>query len=219
MGKKIVENTPAYEQLLTEKLNMQNDVYWRDPKGGLFPEKAIKKEDKAREDVINKIVKKVYKLRELMRNTKTNVFAMADDYLDKLAKSKGLEKYHSSTASLINFRGNLKIEIDTADLIKFNENLNVAKMHIDEFIATRPSDDPILKSIIQQTFDTDGRVNRYMVLRLRKYRIPNEPESWTRAMKLIDESMEVYTSRRYIRIKYRDDTGNWHTFPLDWSDM
>lgn len=222
MGKRVVFNVPEFEALQTEEVTMANgDVVWKDPKGGYMPKALIKKEERKREKVINDVVGRVYKLRSAMKAVKAKVFSMVDDFLDDMAKAKGLEKYESETASLINFQGNLKIEVDTADLMKFNENLNLAKQHINEFMDSRPSQDPVLKSILEQTFDTrTGKINRYMILRLRKYRIPDEPESWKRAMSLIDESMEVYVSRRYLRVKFRDpDNGKWTNLPLDWADM
>jgi hypothetical protein len=100
--------------------------------------------------------------------------------------------------------------------LQFNEKLQVAKALIDNCIK-RWSDGsrPEIKTLVDDAFyvDKTGNINKDRVLGLRRLKI--EDMEWQEAMQAIGDSIQVVSSKTYIRFYQRSESGAYNQIPLD----
>lgn len=190
-------------------------------KGHLVPQSSVKEIDKLRDDVVKKMVEKSKELNQVMRDTKEVMFSefenfvavSAQEYDTKIGGEKG-------NTSLFSYDGQYKVQLAVNDNIVFDERLQVAKSLIDECLNewTADSNDNI-KALIGNAFqvDKEGKINTRRVLGLRSLKI-SDPK-WLKAMEAISESIQVISSKEYIRVYERDEHGKYQQIPLDFSNV
>ena len=102
------------------------------------------------------------------------------------------------------------------DTLQFNEKLQVAKTLIDNCI-TRWSEGsrPEIKTLVDDAFQVDkqGNISTGRILGLRRLAIA-DPE-WAEAMQAITDSMQVVSSKTYMRFYERQEDGSYTQIPLD----
>ena len=108
----------------------------------------------------------------------------------------------------------LKIAVN--DNLQFNEKLQIAKQLIDECIkewATGAR--PELRALIDNAFavDKQGNISTARVLGLRRLDI-SDPK-WLKAMQAITDSVQVVSSKTYMRFYERQKDGSYKQIPLD----
>lgn len=195
--------------------------YVMNVKGHLVPQSSVKEIDKLRDDVVKKMVEKSKELNQVMRDTKEVMFSefenfvavSAQEYDTKIGGEKG-------NTSLFSYDGQYKVQLAVNDSIVFDERLQVAKSLIDECLNewTADSNDNI-KALIGNAFqvDKEGKINTRRVLGLRSLKI-SDPK-WLKAMEAISESIQVISSKEYIRVYERDEHGKYQQIPLDFSNV
>lgn len=195
--------------------------YVMNVKGHLVPQSSVKEIDKLRDDVVKKMVEKSKELNQVMRDTKEVMFSefenfvavSAQEYDTKIGGEKG-------NTSLFSYDGQYKVQLAVNDNIVFDERLQVAKSLIDECLNewTADSNDNI-KALIGNAFqvDKEGKINTRRVLGLRSLKI-SDPK-WLKAMEAISESIQVISSKEYIRVYERDEHGKYQQIPLDFSNV
>lgn len=190
-------------------------------KGHLVPQASVKEIDKLRDEVVNKLATKAIELNAYMKEVKDFMFSefenfiavSAQDYDTKIGGEKG-------NTSLYSYDGRFKMQMAINDNIVFDERLQVAKSLIDECLNewTADSNDNI-KAIIGNAFqvDKEGKINTRRVLGLRSLKISEA--KWLRAMEAISDSIQVTSSKEYIRVYERDSEGKYQQIPLDFSNV
>lgn len=191
--------------------------FLEDAKGRLIPRRLVKEIDLERDELVRELVGKAIALHELLatfkRSTMDDIAAFlelsAERYGAKLAGEKG-------NVTLTSFDGRLKIIRATADQLVFDERLQIAKGLIDECIHEwiEGSRDEI-RALVDQAFQVDkqGKVSAERVLGLRKLEI--EHPKWRSAMQAISDSVQVASTRSYVRFYVRDDAGDYQPVNLD----
>lgn len=195
--------------------------YVMNVKGHLVPQSSVKEIDKLRDDVVKKMVEKSKELNQVMRDTKEVMFSEFENFVDVSAQEYdtkiGGEK---GNTSLFSYDGQFKVQLAVNDNIVFDERLQVAKSLIDECLNewTADSNDNI-KALIGNAFqvDKEGKINTRRVLGLRSLKI-SDPK-WLKAMEAISESIQVISSKEYIRVYERDEHGKYQQIPLDFSNV
>ena len=89
-------------------------------------------------------------------------------------------------------------------------------MLIDECIREYPEGSrPELLAIINAAFatDRDGNISTARVLGLRRLDISDE--KWQRAMDALSDSLQVHTSKAFVRVHERDANGEYRLMNLD----
>lgn len=118
--------------------------------------------------------------------------------------------------SLMSFDGRFKVVLANQDNIAFDERLQVAKGIIDKCIK-KWSDgaDANLMALVNDAFQVDkaGNVSIRRVLGLRKLDI--EDKDWKRAMDAISESVQIVSSKSYLRVYERSEKGEYMPISLD----
>lgn len=197
---------------------MENKEYLQDAKGRLVPTHMIKEIDLVRDGLVKELVARAKAHNETLKCFKTAAFKdvlafmelSAEQYNAKLGGKKG-------NVSLVSYNGEYKIQVAVAEYLTFDERLQVAKALIDECINewAEGSDDKI-KLLVDDAFqvDKEGNVSTYRILGLRKHKI--DDEKWQKAMAAIDDSVQVTSSKKYVRIYERDpQTDEYKQIPLN----
>ncbi|MFD1805579.1 DUF3164 family protein [Pasteurella oralis] len=200
------------------KLVIEDKTYWENAKGTLTPEELIKDIDKARDALVLEWIDKAKTLNKAINAFKTHIFAdiqafvelSAEKYNAKLGGNKG-------NITLFSYDGKYKIQRAINEHLQFDERIQAAKVLIDEClnewsIGSRPE----LKTLIEQAFNVDkeGNLSISRILSLRRVNI--QDPRWQNAMQAISESVQVVSSKAYVRIYERQgDTDQYEPITLD----
>lgn len=191
---------------------------WQDAQGRLVPEKMVKPIDRKRDALVRKLIKAARVHSAALAKFKGDAFevvagfmeASAAEYDVKMGGAKG-------NITLQSFDGSLKIVRQVQDTIAFDERLQVAKKLIDNCISrwADGSKDEI-KVLINDAFQVnkEGRINTGRILALKRLNIRDE--EWKRAMGAIQDSVQISSSKSYIRFYERvGNTDQFRAISLD----
>ncbi|HFC8543208.1 TPA: DUF3164 family protein [Neisseria weaveri] len=191
--------------------------YRQDAKGNLVPLANIKEIDLMRDELVMEIVGKAQTVQQQMATFKADSMAdiaafvqlSADRYDVALGGKKGNVTLHS-------FDGAYRVNLSMQDTLVFDEGLHAAKALIDECINewTEGSRSE-LKTLINAAFqvDKEGNISTARVLGLRRLEIKDE--KWQRAMEALSDSLQVHTSKQFVRVYKRDEAGDYQLVSLD----
>ncbi len=202
-------------------VNLEDKAYWKDPKGNLVPESAVKELDKFEDQTVRSLISKAEAYRqeglklkeELFKEVREFIELSATEYDTTITGTKG-------GASLYAFNGEFRIQYSIADHMKFNNRLTIAKQLIDECILSWSggASDQIM-ALINKAFsvDKEGSINVRNVLSLRTLDIKDE--KWLKAMEAINDSIKIIGSSEYIRIYKKNNLGKYEQIILDFSKL
>ena len=191
--------------------------YRQDAKGNMVPLANIKEIDLLRDELVQEIVGKARAVQESIAEFKRGAmddiaaFAQlsADRYDVKLGGKKGNISLHS-------FDGAYRVNLAMQDSLVFDEGLLAAKALIDECINEWTEGSRTeLKTLINAAFavDKEGNLSTARVLGLRRLDI-KDPK-WRTAMDALSDSLQVHTSKPFVRVYRRDEAGEYQLLNLD----
>lgn len=191
--------------------------YRQDAKGNLVPLANIKEIDLLRDELVMEIADKAAKVQQQIASFKADAMAdltafvqlSADRYDVSLGGKKGNVTLHS-------FDGQYRVNLAMQDTLVFDEGLLAAKALIDECINEWTAGSRTeLKTLINAAFqvDKEGNISTARVLGLRRLDIKDE--KWRRAMEALGDSLQVQTSKQFVRVYRRDEAGDYQLMNLD----
>lgn len=200
---------------MTQAVDMSQ--YRQDAKGNLVPLENIREIDLVRDELVMGIVAKAKTLRQEMADFKTHSMGDIGAFVElsgerfgaKLGGKKGNVTLHS-------FDGRYRVQLAMQDSLMFDEGLLAAKALIDECINEWTEGSRTeLKTLVNAAFqvDKEGNISTTRVLGLRRLQI--DDAKWRRAMEALSDSLQVHTSKAYIRVHERDDLGEYKMMNLD----
>ena len=191
--------------------------YRKDARGNLVPVENIRPIDLLRDELVLKIAARARALQEEMQEYRR--WAMdeiadfaelsANQYDTTLGGRKGNIRLHS-------FDGRYRVQLAMQDALVFDEGLAAAKALIDECINEWTEGSRTeLKTLINAAFqvDKEGNISTTRVLGLRRLQITDA--KWQRAMDALSDSLQVHTSKAFVRVHERDDNGEYKLMNLD----
>lgn len=192
--------------------------YMEDAQGRQVPVSMIKKFDLKRHDLVCSIMQRAFAERERLAEFKQQVWEEIQSFVDESAKDSGAKKLggKKGNITLTSFDGRYKLIVAVNDGILFNEKLQIAKQLIDECISKWSKNArPELKVLVDDAFNVgkNGLVSTGKVLGLRRLNITDA--TWRRAMDAITESIQVVSSKTYMRFYERQDDESYKQIPLD----
>ena len=193
-----------------------------DAQGRLVPIAAIKPIDLKRHEAVSAIMAETFKERDRLIDFKKRIWLEVQDFLAESAKDSGAKKYGGAkgNVTLTSFDGKFKVMVAVNDTIQFNEKLQVAKQLIDKCIASwSEGANENLRAIVDDAFNVgkSGLVSTSRVLGLRRLNIKDP--TWKKAMDAITESMQVASSKTYMRFYERQSDGSYKQIPLDVANL
>lgn len=189
-----------------------------DSKGRLVPIDLVKPVDLARDRVVQDLIAKAIVCRRQLSFFKRWACGELEAFLDLSAEQYGVVSGGTKgNVTLLSFDGLLKVTRQIQDRITFDERLQAAKTLIDECVKEWASGaDNKIRLLVQDAFQVDktGKIATERVLSLRRIEITDE--KWLMAMRAITESIQVESTRSYLRFYERDDPeAAWRPISLD----
>ena len=185
-----------------------------DSQGRAIPVSVIRPEMLKQDSVVNRTLDRVIRLHNRIKADKLKLYDEIQDYLEYIAKQSDLT--WKGNAGFTSFDGKYKIEIRFKERIEFGLELQLAKQKIDECLKAWSADSNVnLRAIISEAFQVDkkGEIAKYRILRLRRYNIKDQ--TWKEAMELIDQAIQVVSTKQYINFYERDESGQFRQIVLN----
>ena len=191
--------------------------YMEDAQGRQVPSDLVKEIDKLRDQTVKEVMKKTIEMRDTLIAFKKGVWSDIQTFLDISASQHNVSfGGKKGNITITSYDGKHKLMVAVNDTLQFNEKLQVAKALIDNCIK-RWSDGsrPELKTLVDDAFyvDKTGKINKDRVLGLRRLEIKDD--EWNEAMQAITDSIQVVSSKSYIRFYERNDDGSYSQIPLN----
>lgn len=201
-------------------LQTNSDGHWQRADGSFVPEKMIKPIDRERDAFVREIIGRALPLSGLLEEFRRTALGDVAAFRQLSAEQYGVKlRGTEGNVELATHDGIYKIKIANNKTMMFDERLNTAKELIDKCLhrfAEGGGDE--IKAIINDAFRVDkgGSVSYERIASLTRLDINDE--EWQTAMKLVRESMQVQSSKAYIRLYQRDEvTNEYRIIPLDCS--
>lgn len=185
-------------------VNMAKEKVLYDAQGREYSAKLLDPQIVKKEDLISKVMDKAMKLHDHILNQKQKIVTEVEDYLSKVADQYG--ESWKGNAELVSFDSKFKVEIRYRERIQFDEKLQIAKQKIDDCLKRWSENSNLnLQAVIKEAFQVDkkGEIAKSRILGLRKYNI-KDPE-WIMAMDLIDQAIQITSTKQYIAFYYRPE--------------
>jgi len=173
----------------------------------LVPIDLISEIDKTRNDLVMDIIGKVQDLRNILADFKADTLAdigafvelSAEKYDVKLGGLKG-------NITLCSFDGQYQLKLSQADIKMFDERLHAAKELVDGCIHKWTEGSRIeIKALVEHAFQTDKQGNISLARIYSLLQLQIEDEQWQQAMKALRDSMQVVSTKSYLRIYHRKE--------------
>lgn len=191
--------------------------YKEDARGNLVPVANIREIDLVRDDLVMEIVARHLACADQMIEHKhrslDDIAAFVQLSGERYGVNVGGKK---GNVTLPSFDGHYRVQLAMQDTLTFDEGLMAAKMLIDECIREYAEGSrPELLAIINAAFDTDreGNISTTRVLGLRRLKI-DDPK-WQRAMDALSDSLQVHTSKAFVRVYRRQENDEYTLINLD----
>ena len=179
--------------------------FWADAKGKLTHETLVRDIDKERDRLVKELFSRAEKLSQALAEFKKRAFGDIAAFV-----SLSLEQYQvdvggkKGNVTLYSYDGRYKIMRAIQDSMKFDERI-LAAIELIYQCATEWTEGarPEARAIIDHAFktDNDGNLSVSRILSLRKLDI-KDPR-WVSAMDAIGESLQVVSSKSYVRVYER----------------
>jgi len=196
--------------------------YWRDAQGNLIPEANVRDIDKLRDQTVRLLFARAQDEAERLRTFKAEAMADVASFTQTSMEQYGVRVGgDKGNVTLVSFDGKYKIVRQIQDHIVFGEQLKAAKALIDACVVRwSEGANANIRVLINDAFqvDKEGNINTGRVLGLRRLAIVDK--DWQVAMQAISDSVQVASTRPYIRFYVRDDaSGRYEALSLDMASL
>lgn len=200
------------------KVMIEGKEYWRDAKGNLTPAELVKEIDKARDALVHEWVERGRDLSKAISHFKEGIFGDVQAFIELSAEKYGAKVGgNKGNVTLFSYDGKYKIQRAINESLQFDERIQAAKVLIDECLNEwSEGSRPELKALIERAFNVDkeGKLNTSRILGLRRVEI--QDSRWQNAMQAISESVQVVSSKAYVRLYERvGETDQYVPIALD----
>lgn len=187
---------------------MNDQDYMVNSEGHHVPISKVKAEDKLENLLVSDLISMAEIHNASITSFKQHALEEVKEFISLLAEQYGAKKGgKGGNVTLTSYDGLHRVIVSVQKYIDFGAQLQVAKELVDECLQewSEGANDN-LRAFVEQAFRVDGnnRLNTSAILGLRRYNITEE--KWLQAMKAIDDSIRVTSSKEYIRFYQRPST-------------
>jgi len=192
--------------------------YWQDAQGNLVPEANVRDIDKLRDQTVRLLFERAQHQADQLRKFKEEAMADVASFVQASMEQYGVRAGgEKGNVTLMTFDGKYKLVRQMQDYIAFGEQIKAAKALVDACVVRwSEGANANIRVLINDAFqvDKEGNISIGRVLGLRRHAI-DDPD-WQTAMRAISDSLQVATTRPYIRFYVRDDaSGRYEALSLD----
>ncbi len=191
--------------------------YMVDGVGRLVPVESIKEVDLLRNGLVMELMKRAEEMAAILAEFKRTAMEDIQAFIELSGEKYGANLGGSKgNVQLLSFDGKYKLLRSMDETISFDERLQAAKQLIDDCLKRWSDSSGVeIRTIINDAFQVDkaGRINTKRILSLR--RIDIKDEAWQQAMQAISDSVQVVSSKAYIRFYRRQADGIYNQLNLN----
>jgi hypothetical protein len=199
-------------------IDINGAQYLRNGRGDLVPLANIKPGDLLMDDMVRKAIIYAEDLSAELARFQFHNYADIAAFDALLDQEYGVTAKTSTKGNrtFTSFDGSYQVKVCVQDQISFGPELQSAKKLLDEMIIERAEgSDPLLVALVTQAFKTDkeGKIDTGAILALRRLEI-DDPR-WENITRAIDDSVQVFGSKSYLRFYRKGTDGRMVMIPLD----
>ena len=187
--------------------------------GAMIPLENISALDIERSDLVETIASAWKLQHDSLRAFKQSILADIHAFTELASEQHGVRiAGKKGNMTLMSFDGQYRLQVSIANALSFNEKLHIAKELIDECITTwSDGANANITTLINAAFEVDsqGKMSTAKIFGLLKLQMNDETGKWASAMKLISDSVEVISSKEYVRLYERTSSGEYRYLSLD----
>lgn len=191
--------------------------YMRRADGTLVPTDKVKAIDKERDVAVRELIAAAQKVSATLLAFRLSAMQRLEDFADRSAEHYGARLGGvKGNITITTFDGRYKVIRAIAENVVFDERLQAAKALIDGCIHRWvKGSNANIKAIVNRAFmvNKQGLISTGRVLDLRNLDI-DDPE-WLEAMRAISDSMQVVSTKAYLRFYERNEAGGYDQISLD----
>lgn len=187
------------------------------PHGTLHPIDNVQPADLARDKLVRGLLEGAHSLSGVMGNYRTDAMREIESFVAKAEKKFGVKHGgDKGNLTLLSFDGREKVVVQIGSQYVFNEKFGIAQKLIYQCLdAWTEGANKNIVAVIQDAFkkDDDGNAIPARIMGLKKLKINDTV--WRRAMKALDESVQISARKPYLRFYRKDDHEEWVHVALD----
>ena len=190
-----------------------------DARGNKVPTRYVSKVDKARDRLVRKHYTQALKINESLKRFKASVMNDTEAFVETLKTEHNIQRGgKKGNLTFTSFDGCLRIEVAQHDSVAFNEKLQLAQELLNQWIRAKANgiDEDLQKLITDAFYAVRGTIRTSRILGLLRLEIKDA--TWQQAMKLIRESIQIASSKEYLRFYQKGQDGTFNYLPLDVSN-
>ncbi len=187
------------------------------PDGNEVPIKMIKPDKVAEHDLTTLIIGDIVGESDRLDKLRDKIWKRIETYQRKKAKQKGYNYNPALGITLTSYDQLSRVVVQRKSIEKPNDNLAAAKEFAKKCIWrwSKKNSDGFLKEVVDKTFNISkkGFIDVKMLRRLQE--IEFNDRDWKRFKEMINESIDVVETRRYIMFQVRESIdSDWQTIKL-----
>lgn len=202
-------------------MNTNTTTHMENAQGQSIPVENISPRDLLCDQLVKGIVSKFEALQQEMAKLKEATYADIASFIEASTEKFGVKCGGAKgNVTLFSFDKKIKVIRSKQDSLTFDERILAAQELITECVKEwTEGSRPELRVIVDRAFrqDKQGNLSTAAVLDLRNLEI--DDERWQRAMKAINESLQVVFSRSYVRVLKQNEKGGWDNITLDFAKL
>jgi hypothetical protein len=209
--------------MATPRFQKKTDKVWTDEEGMKLPYDRLKKGEKFKESIAEKLYKQAMKVSEGLEKFKAEMIEQCQlvmnqtyaDHNQNPEKSKGNFTWY-------NFDRSCKIITKVNDRTDFDQTLiELCQNKLNEFLnETVETKDGFIKQFVTDAFSqSKGQLDAKKVMSLLKYRSRISHPLFQEALRLLEESIRHPDSKRYFQIYVRNAEGAYDNIDLNFSNI
>jgi hypothetical protein len=163
------------------------------------------------------------KLSEEIKTVKDTVFGNFDSILAMKSEVLGLGKDDQTSHQFTNSDGDLRVMLGVNTIDGYRDTAEDGITMVRQYLEDLAKDDKT-KALVSAVLrllakDQTGSIKASRVLQLRKLAEESGDEQFIEGVRIIEESYQPTTTKRYIRAQYKNSQGGWVNIPLSMTDV
>lgn len=171
------------------------------------------------DEEIGAAIPQLRELSETIKLVKDTVYGNFDTILKMKSEILGLTKDDQRSHTFTNSDSTLRITLGVNSVDDYRDTVEDGIAMVKEYIESLAKDEATksLVNAVLRLLSRDGRGNikAGRVLQLRKMAEESGDDRFVEGVRIIEESYQPASTKRYIRAEYKDEEGAWHYIPLD----
>jgi hypothetical protein len=165
-------------------------------------------------------------LRELSESIKTvkeTVYGNFNTILNMKSEVLGLAKDDQCSHQFTNTEGTMRIILGVNAIDNYRDTVNEGVAMVKQYIEGLAKDDDT-KALVNAVLrllakDSTGSIKASRVLQLRKMAEDSGNDVFLEGVRIIEESYQPTTTKRFVRAQYKGENGAWINIPLSMTDV